>query len=237
MKAIVLGSNGWFDTSVANTISILIITQNFNLILDAGLGFAKVDKYCDLNKPIYLFLSHLHLDHIFGLHTLAKFNFQAGLYIFGQPNLENDLTKILQLPFTAPLDSLPYSAKIINSKLPFEFELMKLNHASPCVGIRLSIENKVISYIADTKLCENCYKIAEKSDLLFAECAEKEAKIHLTPEICAEIAKKADAKNLVLIHFDPRNYPDTDSRNMAAKLAQKIFQNTKAGYDGLEIKI
>ena len=65
-KIIFLGTNGWYDTDTGNTICILIDSPLFTIILDAGNGIAKLDRYADFNKPAYLFLSHFHLDHIAG---------------------------------------------------------------------------------------------------------------------------------------------------------------------------
>ena len=51
-------------------------------------------------KPIFLFLSHFHLDHIIGLHVLNKFNFAQGLTIIGQSGTRDLLNKIINSPFT-----------------------------------------------------------------------------------------------------------------------------------------
>jgi ribonuclease BN (tRNA processing enzyme) len=36
MKIIFLGTNGWYDTKTGNTVSILIVTKEHNIVLDAG---------------------------------------------------------------------------------------------------------------------------------------------------------------------------------------------------------
>ncbi len=74
MKITFLGTNGWYDTSTGNTICILVETDKYNIVLDAGNGLYKIDRYISSEKPVYLFLSHFHLDHIIGLHILGKFN-------------------------------------------------------------------------------------------------------------------------------------------------------------------
>lgn len=45
MKIIFLGTNGWYDTKTGNTICTLIETDNEYIILDAGNGIYKIDKY------------------------------------------------------------------------------------------------------------------------------------------------------------------------------------------------
>jgi ribonuclease BN (tRNA processing enzyme) len=45
MKVTFLGTNGWFDTPTGNTVSVLVQTQEYDLIFDAGNGIAKADRY------------------------------------------------------------------------------------------------------------------------------------------------------------------------------------------------
>lgn len=74
MRIIFLGTNGWYDTSAGNTVCTLIIAKDFYIILDAGNGLYKIDRHITNGNPVFLFLSHFHLDHIIGLHILNKFN-------------------------------------------------------------------------------------------------------------------------------------------------------------------
>ena len=73
MKITFLGTNGWYATQTGNTICTLIETEKYNLVLDAGNGIYKLEKYLDFKKPVFLFISHLHIDHIEGLHILSHF--------------------------------------------------------------------------------------------------------------------------------------------------------------------
>ena len=75
MKIYFLGTMGWFDTKLGNTLCVLVDTGKEYIIFDAGTGFSKIDNYIKDKRPIYLFLSHFHLDHIIGLHALNKFSF------------------------------------------------------------------------------------------------------------------------------------------------------------------
>lgn len=83
MKITFLGTNGWYDTDCGNTICTLIETKTAYILLDAGNGIYKADKYIKKNLPVYLLLSHFHIDHMEGLHILAKFRFTS-LEIIGQ---------------------------------------------------------------------------------------------------------------------------------------------------------
>jgi len=76
-----LGTNGWFDTENGQTMCTLIRTQNYSIILDAGYGIRRAKALIDFSKPTYLLLSHMHLDHTIGLHTLDYLQFQLPLTI------------------------------------------------------------------------------------------------------------------------------------------------------------
>ena len=95
MKIVFQGTNGWYDTHTGNTLCTLIESQTAFIVLDAGNGIRKLNKYVNDRKPIYLFLSHFHLDHIIGLHVLNKFNFTQGLTIIGQSGTRDSLNKII----------------------------------------------------------------------------------------------------------------------------------------------
>ncbi|MFZ0674172.1 MBL fold metallo-hydrolase, partial [Methanoregula sp.] len=79
MQVTFLGTNGWYDSTTGNTVSALITARDYDIILDAGNGIAKADRYISQDKPVFLFISHFHLDHTEGLHTLVKFRFRKGL--------------------------------------------------------------------------------------------------------------------------------------------------------------
>ena len=72
MKITFLGTNSWFSTKTGNTVCALIEAEDFYIILDAGDGIHKLGKYFKGDKPIYMFLSHFHFDHIIGFHAMNK---------------------------------------------------------------------------------------------------------------------------------------------------------------------
>jgi len=72
MKIVFLGTNGWYTTPTGNTPCILIDSKDQYVVFDAGNGIYKLDKYITEDKPISLFITHFHLDHVSGLHTLSN---------------------------------------------------------------------------------------------------------------------------------------------------------------------
>lgn len=249
MKVVFLGTNGWYDTKTGNTISVLIETSFCHVILDAGYGLAKLDKYVRMEeKPVVLLLSHYHLDHTAGLHALNKFNFSRGLTIGIPAGTRHYLDTLAGEPYTAPLNSLPYPVKILELPteerrfLPLRVEAKALRHVTQCLGYRIEADGKTIAYVPDTGLCPNAVELARKVDLLLAECAyagnlTSEEWPHLNPLTAAQIAGEGEAKKLVLLHFDALQYPHLSHRKEAARLARTIFPHTTYARDGLKISV
>jgi len=247
MKIIFLGTNGWYDTQTGNTLSILIATREYNIVLDAGNGFTKLDRVLSNSYPIFLFLSHFHLDHVIGLHTLIKFSFTQKFTLVGPKGTEKVLRALLKQPFTAPLDRLSYETEILElpgseDRLPFSVKAMNLVHPPLSMGYRFLLDGKKIAYCPDTGYCENAVTLAKGADLLISECSflpgENSADWpHLNPQSAARIAKEAGAARLALVHFDAAKYTTMELRKKAEKEAQKIFANTVACEDDLVMEL
>ncbi len=249
IKVIFLGTNGWYDTETGNTTCTLIETEKYFIILDAGNGIYKIDQYVvnTSRKPIYLFISHFHLDHITGLHILSKFKFSQAMDIYGQTGTKGILNRIINTPFTVPVTRLPFKVDIHELSegvhhIPFPIECRFLLHSSPCMGYRFEVDDKIIAYCPDTGVCENAEELGRDADLLITECSFNGGQTnkewpHLNPEDAAHIAKDANAKKLALIHFDANRYKTLESRNQAADKARKIFNNTFATIDNMCMEI
>lgn len=104
----------------------------------------------------------------------------------------------------------------------------------------IPIKGKKITIIMDTAPCKNIEKLAKDSDLLITEATWTskfknwvQKRKHLTSELAAKIAKNSNAKKLILTHFSQR-YKNTNELESEAK---KIFKNTKAAKDFMEIEI
>jgi ribonuclease Z len=241
MKITFLGTNGWYDTKTGNTLCILVATKKYNIVLDAGNGFSKLDRVLSNSNPIFLFLSHFHLDHLIGLHTLFKFSFEQKFTITGPKGTKKALRTLLRQPFTTPLDRLPFMTEILElpvdqPKLPLKVKGLYLVHPPLSMGYRFELEGKKIAYCPDSGYCRNAITLAKGADLLISECSFLPGECspdwpHLNPQQAAEIAKEAGAERLALVHFDAARYTTMKLREKAATEAQKIFPNTVACRD------
>lgn len=181
-----------------------------------------------------------------GLHTLIKFNFSQGIDIYGPPKTRKYFTTIINKPYTVPIKQLKTEIRLneLNRKrsISVKVEFKKLMHSSICYGFRFILEDKVVSYCPDTGTCKNLFKLAKNADLFITDCSYKSGQgnknwPHLNPENAAIIAKKSNVKELALIHFDASLYLTLKDRKTAERQAKKIFKNTFAAWDDMEIEI
>jgi ribonuclease BN (tRNA processing enzyme) len=246
VKIIFLGTNGWYDSETGNSICTLIDTQDHYIILDAGNGIYKADRYIKKDKPVILFLSHFHLDHIEGLHVLAKFKFKK-LDIYGQPGTEKVIADFLGDKFSIPPEKLSYPCKLHDidtgsHSTPVSFKCLELQHASRCFGYRFELEGKTISYCTDTGYCDAAVKLSKDADILISECALAPGITtpgwpHMNPQLAAKLAKESGAKKLVMTHFDAEQYTRSAQRTAAQSAARKVFRNSFAASDNMLITL
>jgi len=226
----------------------LIETSEYYIILDAGSGIYKCEKYITEDKPVFLLLSHFHLDHIFGLHILNKFSFDKGLTICCHQGGKKYLDTLVNHPYTMPINKLAYEVDIIelnpgvHKGFPFTLECRKLFHPVYCLGYRIGWGKKSIAFCTDTGLCSSIVDLAQNATILIAECAAKEGENstawpHLSSVDAARVAKESGVGMLSLIHFDADNFESLSERKEAEKKAKMIYENTRAAYDEMVIII
>ncbi|MFH0764747.1 MAG: MBL fold metallo-hydrolase [Candidatus Omnitrophota bacterium] len=246
MKITFLGTNGWYDTQTGNTPSVIIETKAEYIILDAGFGFYKAKGIICPGKPVYLFITHFHLDHIIGLHTLPIFKLSQGIDIYTSRGGEKALGALLRRPFSTPpvllATKIRFNDYTKKKKLPFGFEYARLRHSVPCDGFRFELEGAAVVYCTDTGICNNLKRLARSADLLIAECSmspgDKSPNLfHITPETAALAAKETGVNRLALCHFDPGKYPSMGHRKAAQDAARAIFPETIAAADGITIEL
>lgn len=245
MKITFLGTNGWFDTNTGSTTCTLLETEEAYIILDAGGGLYKTYDLIKEDKPIYMLLTHLHMDHIQGLPVLPLFQWHQGLTIIIPDNMKQALLNFMQPPYMPTPQNLKMEVNISGiseaKELPFKLTTLPLEHTVPTTGYRIEAEDKAITYALDTGICENLKKLAQNADLLITECSYLPGQMpnnaHLNPQEAAKIAKEAGAEILTLIHFKADDYNTMEKRDEALAAAGAIFAHTFAPYDGDQLTV
>jgi ribonuclease BN (tRNA processing enzyme) len=217
-----LGTNGWYSSRTGNTLSILIQTADVTIILDAGDGIHKIADICpEVKTPAYLFLSHLHLDHISGLHSLARLRFSQGLTICGPPGMQKTLSEFIGYPYTIPVHELSFPVTIIElpegkTDMKIPVNTASLIHTQLVYGYRFDLE-KTITFCTDTGPCDNYLNLAKDADVLISECSNLPGQNtpewpHMNPEMAVTAARNAGAKKLILVHFAANLYTTVQMR-------------------------
>ena len=228
MKITFLGTNGWYNYDNQETSCVLIEAKDFNLILDLGSGIKNLNKINLREKKTYLFLSHLHLDHIIGIHYLSSIKKLKNLKIIVNKKYLNSFEKIFNNPYTLKHSKHKNKIKIMTfsevskPKIPFDFIFKKLNHSDPSYGYKFFLDNKIVSYCTDTKYCENIFKLSKNSDLFILECNQMTRKnnFHLSFQEIKKNINKFNTKKIALTHFGPEDFTSVKDRFL--KLNKKI---------------
>lgn len=208
------------------------------LILDLGTGLRFLGSHLQANKADALgtfqasaFVTHLHWDHIQGLPFLPQIDDPNTLLeIYGpvdeQVNLDELYNRIMAEPF------FPVGIKELKAQISFHglapnqetkvnfinIKALKVPHLGPLtLGYRISIFDRVVTFISDhqmpfdsKEIAPEALALAENCDLLIhdAQYTDEEFKRkynwgHCTFGYALKIAKEANAKTLVLYHHDP----------------------------------
>ncbi len=247
MKIVFLGTNGWYTTATGNTPCILVDAKDYYVVFDGGNGIYKLDQYISELKPIYLFISHFHIDHVSGLHTLNKFTFSQGINICMASGRRKDFETLVNPPYTVPIEKLKtkitlHELEENNNSLPFPVSAIELFHTYKGHGYRVELEGKTIAYSGDAGISENSSKLSQNVDLLIHECSYKsdhdtDTWGHVGPIEAATLAKDSGVKKLILNHFDASKYTTLEMRKGAEKEAQAIFPNTTCAIEDMVIEL
>lgn len=106
-----------------------------------------------------------------------------------------------------------------------------VQHLIPTIGLRFNFaDGKSATYSCDTEPCDQLLKQAEKADVLLQESAGP-GKGHTSAKQAGVIAKTADVKKLILIHYD-RNL---GTENLIREARSEFAGEVVAAYDGLVV--
>ncbi len=254
MRIIFLGTNGWYSSPTGDTPCILIDAKDQYIILDAGNGIYKLENYIKEGKPILMFISHFHIDHVSGLHTLAKFDFKQGIDVYVGRGRTKDFETLVNPPFTVGYKPKPEN--VFNLKtairlrelsedgqhIPFRATAVKQHHAYVDHGYRIELDGKIIAYTGDCGFTNSFKKLAQDADVLICECSNKKTENpdnwgHLDPIQAATLAHESSVGQLILTHFGAHLYTSLEDRKWAENEAKKIFTQTIAAMDGMEFNL
>lgn len=201
---------------------------NTHLALEGEQGFFLID--C-VDSPIVrmrraglaherlrgLIITHFHPDHVCGIPILLMNIWLLGrtepLSVYGLPDVLERFKTLMSLFYWQEWpDLFPMSYQAVSEEVgalvledeEFRITSAPVEHLVPTIGLR--IENKrsgrVLAYSCDTSPCDAVVALARGADILIHEAAGGTLG-HSSAAQAGEIARRAGAGRLVLIHYRP----------------------------------
>jgi ribonuclease Z len=164
-----------------------------------------------------VFLTHSHADHINGLAVLlfqlSLAGFKGKLPVYGNaPTL--DLTRRMVASFELESHQVPveWIAVAGGQEAPlgdagYRLRTADTVHSRPCLALRFedSASGRALVYSADTEPCPAVQALAQGAAVLIHEATTPQPFAgHTTPRQAGEVAARAGAGRLVLVHFSPK---------------------------------
>lgn len=198
-----------------------------------------------------IFISHLHGDHCFGLigllSTLGMMGRKDDMHIYAHADLEKLLKPILDyhcsdLSYKIIFHAInPRKQEIIYDDRTLTVTTIPLKHSVPTCGFLFEEKRRIkrdgtetipfrYAYCSDTAFKEKIADIIKGVDCLYHEATytnefadRAKSMLHSTAAQAAEIAKKAEAKRLIIGHFSTR----IKDHNLLLEEAKEVFENTE----------
>jgi ribonuclease Z len=188
----------------------------YQKILKAGLDPMRVSS---------LIVTHRHVDHLYGLpslaHNLGLAGRRAALHVYALPETMPFLQGFMAL---FPLEAkMPYRIELHEIPTKEGYPVLQaqglrvlstpVKHGAPNIGLRVELdapaERGTVVYSCDTSPCPSLIALARGTDILIHEAtflhsdaARAASDGHTTGRQAGEVAAKAGAKRLILCHFE-----------------------------------
>ncbi len=234
-RLIFLGTSNAVASEGHENAHIALIGQERTLLIDCvGNPIVRLRRYgVDLAHQLSdLLLTHFHADHISGtplfLQTAWLLGRKTPVDIYGLPFTLERMHKLLELfnwpdwPGCFPIRfhtvaEAEYTAVFDCGE--FRVLASPVHHLVPTIATRLEFpaSGRSFVYTSDTAPCDEVVRLAQGADVLVHESNGKHP-CHSTAEKAGEIARRAGAKSLYLIHYptqdaDPRPLVDEARRS------------------------
>lgn len=192
------------------------------MLIDCGCSTLIGLQRCNLipSEIDTVVVGHLHGDHFGGIPYLfleGKYvsHRKKPLVLVGPPKLKQQVEAAIEALYPGVFKKdigFPVEYQILNPEKPLKLNSMKIEcwpvkhgRCKDAYGLRIEVSGKVISYTGDTEWTDNLIPLAQKSDLLIAECFayDKPVPAHLDYLTLLKQREKLNCKRLVLTHMGP----------------------------------
>lgn len=245
MRIILLGSGGYHPNAHRHTACLMI--PEAGVLLDAGTAAFRVAEHLVTDR-LDVFLSHAHLDHVFGLTGfLGLFDGfeQDRITVHAEPQRIDAVRQHLFAPLLFPVDP-PFTFVPLAPVTPLtgggRLTYIPVEHPGGAVAFRLEWPGHSLAYVTDTIASPDAPYVEHIAgvDLLIHEAYFDDGRhklARLTGHSCvsdvADVAAAAGVNRLVLCHMNPREDREEPLDLTAAK---QRFANLQVGRDLMAIE-
>lgn len=247
-----------------HTSCVSVLIDDNLYVFDAGTGIINCGQWVlsqqDRIKKIFLFLSHVHLDHILGLPFFAPLwlkdipthIFSSHLQSYG--GIFTVLSRIFTPPYCPlPWDNLPRHVKFVDLIIGQDVYLtdhislrtISLNHPNEATGYRLCGKDISLAYLTDLSHAqgfEALVPFVKDIDLLIYDATFTEEEFearphwgHSTWRAGIDLAMKSKAQRLAFFHHDPF-HTDAFIKEIETK-AQEVFKGAFVAKQDMELML
>ena len=260
-----LGSGGWIPTPRRETTCAILSLPEALFIFDAGTGLARLleDGFrgeLEVDRPVHLFISHYHLDHIAGLFYLPAMFLNRTLHLHPPAaditgrDPSAVITTILSKPFNPHnLEDMPMDLRIealsagSHELAGIPVRLRRQTHADPSAGFRVG---DYMVFATDTVADQETVEFSRGVSLLVHEAwidgieeedpatehiASGAYTAHTSARQAAGLAADAGVDRLVLNHLNPLRCDDYHRQMLAS--ARGVFPGTMILEDGESLEL
>ena len=232
MKLTVLGSSAGFAGKNDGCSSYLLNAGSGSYLIDLGPGsVSELQNHIGYRDLDAVFISHLHADHVSDIYTFRFALFAAQrdgsmpaalpLYMPDQPDdtysyIRGHVEEQFEITVVTP------ESHILLDGMSVQF--LCTTHSLTTLAMRFEYKSKTAVYTADTALFDDLVPFCADVDLLLAEATlqekdkDLESSGHMTAATAGKLARRANAKKLLLTHF----WPEYD-RSISLDEARKTY--------------
>ncbi len=235
-RVIILGSSNAIATMEHENTHMVVVGKERMVLVDCVSNpILRLEKAgLDFNDLTDLIVTHFHPDHVSGVPLLLMDMWLMGrhkpLNVYG---LHHTLDRIEDLMRFYGWAEWPNFFPVAFCRLPgqemtpvldcpdFRVFCSPVRHLLPTVGLRFEFNHnkKIMAYSCDTEPCAQVVRLAEGADVLIHEAAGA-ARGHSSAEQAGEIASRAEADSLYLIHYPTGRYASGDLVEEASRKYQ-----------------
>ncbi|HHV79906.1 MAG TPA: MBL fold metallo-hydrolase [Firmicutes bacterium] len=215
MRLIVLGKYSPFPPANGACPGYLLEEAGDYLLIDCGSGVVRaLQQKMPFAALHTVLLSHLHGDHCSDMSVL-KYAAEAGkrerclpahVRVFSP---DEPAAEFSRLSYKNVVEAFAVADGTCVDIGAFHVEFFGVDHAMPCVAMRITAGGKSFCYSGDTGRCRGLLEAASGVDLMLCEASLLErdksyaASGHLTAGEAGAIAREAGVRALVITHLWP----------------------------------